>query len=189
MDRDITDLLQAAGRGDLEAQGELFARVERELKGLARRELVRWKPGSALHTTALVGEVFLRLFGRDGVPTPRSRRHFYAAAALVMHDVMIDLARANGRRPRNVPLPDDLASPAVDHADLVDLKLALEGLEGVDERSAEVFRLRIVLGLSFEEMTRTLGLSRSTVERDLRFARSWLRRRLSDSSAQGEERA
>lgn len=184
MVREITALLQAAAAGDDSAQSELFTRVESELKTLAHRELGRWPPGASVQTTALVDEIFLRLVGKESTPT--DRRHFYAIAARAMHEALIDRARLRGRRPTDVPLPDGLPDKREEPVDLIDLKQALAQLEGVDPRACEVLRLRIVLGLEFEEIVALLEVSQATVERDLRFARTWLRRRMAEEPEEGQ---
>ena len=180
---DITRLLEAAALGDGGASDELFARVGSELKDLARREVARWSPGQTLQATALVSEAYLRIFGRvEGRPT--NRRFFYAAAARVMHDVMIEGARRRARRGVREPMPTGLAAPR-DPVDLEQLKTAIRAFEDVDARAADVFRMRILLGLPFDEIASSIGTSVPTVERDLRYARTWLRRALADGGRTG----
>ena len=61
--------------------------------------------------------------------------------------------------------------PATDIAAFV---AALERLEGLDGRSAEIAKLRLVWGLTPTETAESLGTSLRTVEREWRFARNWL---------------
>ena len=51
---------------------------------------------------------------------------------------------------------------------------ALQRLEDLDPRQAEVVKMRVVWGLEVREIATALGLSMSTVKRDWRFARAWL---------------
>ena len=51
---------------------------------------------------------------------------------------------------------------------------ALQRLETLDARQAEVVKMRVVWGLEVREIATALGLSASTVKRDWRFARAWL---------------
>lgn len=186
-DERITELLHAAAEGSGEASELLFARVDRELKSLARREFARWKPGATLQATALVSEAYLRLFGRDERERPENRRYFYAAAARVMHDVMIENARRRSRRGPHEGIPTDIPEAVTSEVDLAELKFHIARLEAVDARAAEVFRLRLLVGLPFEEIARTVGVAVPTVERDLRFARTWLRARLKAGRGGGGE--
>ena len=51
---------------------------------------------------------------------------------------------------------------------------ALDRLEALDARQAEVVKMRVVWGMEVAEIADALGLSASTVKRDWRFARAWL---------------
>ena len=88
----MTQLLQAAGRGDARAADELIPLVYGELRKLADSWLGRLPEGQTLQPTALVHEAYLRL-----VPHAASgwenRRHFFFAAARAMHDILVEHAR------------------------------------------------------------------------------------------------
>jgi RNA polymerase sigma factor (sigma-70 family) len=56
----------------------------------------------------------------------------------------------------------------------LDLDLALQRLETMDARAAQVVELRFFGGLTDDEVAKTLGISTATVKRDWDFARSWL---------------
>ena len=58
------------------------------------------------------------------------------------------------------------------------LDAALSELRALDTRKAEVIELTYFLGLKREEIAATLGVSVPTIDRELRFARAWLRERL-----------
>jgi RNA polymerase sigma-70 factor (ECF subfamily) len=66
--------------------------------------------------------------------------------------------------------------------DAVELNEALETLRQMDERKAEVVTLRFLAGLSIAETAEALDVSVRTVELDWRFARAWLRKRLTSES-------
>ncbi len=56
--------------------------------------------------------------------------------------------------------------------------LLLEQLEDLDPRAARVAKLRVLWGLELEDIAEMLAVSRSTIDREWRFARSWLAARL-----------
>ena len=64
-------------------------------------------------------------------------------------------------------------------AELLDLEDALSALAALDPRKVELVELQYFAGLTFEEMAEVTGLSTSTLDRDLRVARAWLKDRLS----------
>jgi hypothetical protein len=64
MDADeVTQILQAAERGDPQAAGQLLPLVYQELRRLAEQKLAAEPAGQTLQATALVHEAFLRLRG------------------------------------------------------------------------------------------------------------------------------
>jgi len=178
----VTQILSAASSGDNEAAAELWKLVYEELHLLASQKMARTPPGQTLQPTALVHEAFLRLVG-EKEDRWENKAHFFGAAALAMRNVLVDHVRRKGRVKRGagmkrVPL-SQIISPADSQAlDLLALDEAIKKLEAVDPRIAEVALLRYFAGLTIEETAKTMGISRSTVERDWSYARAWLYREI-----------
>jgi RNA polymerase sigma factor (TIGR02999 family) len=183
----ITLVLEAIEKGDPQAADELLPLVYDELRRLARARLSLENPGQTLQPTALVHEAYLRVTaGTD--PGWDSRGHFFAAAAIAMRRILVDQARRKARlkhagAKNRVDLDDaDVPiQPPTDKVLLVDE--ALERLEKKDPRKCQVVNLRYFAGLSEEETAAILGLSTRTVEREWRFAKSWLKRELDAGDA------
>jgi len=55
---------------------------------------------------------------------------------------------------------------------------ALEVLETIDSRQAQIVELRFFAGFTVDEIAATLKISRATVKRDWAAAKLWLRDRL-----------
>ena len=64
---------------------------------------------------------------------------------------------------------------------LMNLDQALRLLEEVAPRAAQIVELRFFGGLTIEEVSESLEISHLTVEREWRFAKSWLKRQLGTS--------
>ena len=177
---DVTRILDALGRGERRAAGDLLPLVYDELRRLAARRLARESPGQTLQPTALVHEAYLRLVGpADGKPWD-GRGHFFAAAAEAMRRIVLDrardrkrLKRGGGRRRDSLDL-DSLVADDAPADDVIDLDAALGRLERADPRCAELVKLRLFAGLTLDEAASTLGVVRRTAERDWAFARAWL---------------
>ena len=69
---------------------------------------------------------------------------------------------------------------------LLDLNAALEELKELDARQAHIVTLRFFLGLQVVEVAELMEISDSTVKREWRLAKIWLRRRLSESGEMSE---
>ena len=93
----ITQLLVAWNQGDQEALAQLTPLVYRELHRLARGYLAGERHGHVLQTTALVNEAFVRLIDWRQVEW-QNRAHFFGVAATLMRHILVQFARANGRR-------------------------------------------------------------------------------------------
>jgi RNA polymerase sigma factor (TIGR02999 family) len=181
---DVTRVLSAIEAGDPTAAEQLLPLVYAELRRLAARNIAGESPGQTLQATALVHEAYLRLVGEphgSSVPTWNSRGHFFAAAAEAMRRILIEQARhkhsqkAGGRRRRQDLAEVALAAPAGPGIDLLALNEALDKLERLDRRKAELVKLRFFAGLTIEEAARALGISTSTADDDWAHARCWLR--------------
>ena len=61
---------------------------------------------------------------------------------------------------------------------VIGIEAALTDLERESERKCRVVEMAYLFGMSQPEIADTLGVSLPTVERDLRFARAWLKERL-----------
>jgi len=164
-----------------------MAAVYHELRRLAAAYMRRERPGQTLQATALVHEVYLRLVDVDHM-TLNSRTHFFAMAARLMRQILVDHARrkrADKRGGGVTMMSLDEVSP-VSQTSIVDvlaLDQALDALSSRDERQCRVVELRFFAGLSIDEAAEALGVSAATVEREWAMAKAWLYQRLSAASA------
>jgi RNA polymerase sigma factor (TIGR02999 family) len=182
---EITQLLKAWGSGDEQAFDKLTPLVYDQLRRVARRYMADERSGHVLQTTALVNEAYVRLFDCRQLNW-QDRAHFFAVCARLMRRILIDIARSNHYQKRgggapHVALEEALGStsPQVS-ADILSLEDALGGLASMDPRKGQVVELRFFGGLSVEETAEVLKVSKETVARDWRLAKSWLLRELTE---------
>jgi hypothetical protein len=105
---DVTGLLQAWGRGDLEAREDLMPLVYKELRRCAAAYLRRERADHTLQPTALVHEAYMRLVGQERVVW-QSRAHFYGVAAQMMRDLAYVRALGETGSPRRTPEQSETA--------------------------------------------------------------------------------
>ena len=180
---DVTRILSAIEAGDPSAAAQLLPLVYEELRKLASQKMARERPGQTLQATALVHEAYLRLVDGEKDQHWESRRHFFAAAAEAMRRILIENARRKhsakhgGGRKRVDLAEGDLVSSA-DPGQLVELDDALTQLEHEDREAAELVKLRLFAGLSAEQASALLGISRAAAYRHWTYARAWLNAQL-----------
>lgn len=179
---DVTRLLARWNDGDESALAQLVPIVHDELRRLARRQMMRERPGHTLQPTALVNEAYLRLVNLKQMQW-QNRAHFFAMAARLMRRILVDVARSRGYQKRGggatrASFTQALAVAEAPPTDVVALDDALEALARVDERKSRVVELRFFGGLSVDETAEVLNVSRETIKRDWKFAKMWLLRQL-----------
>jgi RNA polymerase sigma factor (TIGR02999 family) len=178
----IRSTIEAATRGEAAAGDELIQLLYSELRHVARGLLGRLPPGNTLQPTALVHEAYLRIADREP-ETWEGRKHFFAAAARAMRDILVDNARRKyalrrGGDRRRVEMDIEPAVIDLPFDDILALNEALERLERSDERKAQIVHLRYFAGLSVDETAALLGISSATVDREWRYVRVWLEREI-----------
>jgi RNA polymerase sigma-70 factor (ECF subfamily) len=183
----VSELLIAWGRGEPAALEQLTPRVYGELHKLARAYLRRGSSGQSLQPTALINEAFLRLLDQAQPVQWENRAHFFGIAARLMRMILVDHARAHhavkrGGAAAAVTLDDCIAVSPGRAPDVLEIDEALERLAAVDARKAKVIEMRFFGGMDREEVAAALGLTVSTVKRDLRLGEAWLRRFLASEN-------
>ncbi len=152
-----------------------------ELQSLARRLFRGERQSHTLQPTALVHEAYAKMINVD--VTWQDRAHFFALAGRMMRRLLVNHAKASNAIKRGgnnikVTLNEDVVSDRGRDAGFLDLEEALQQFADIDPRKAELIELQYFGGLSFEEMQEVTGLSSSTIDRELRVARAWLKDRL-----------
>lgn len=179
---DFTLMLAAIHQGDEEARARLFALIYGDLRAMAARQMRSERAEHTLQPTALVHEVYMRLFG-NAETSWENRNHFFGTAAEAMRRILVDHARARvadkrgGGRPREelVELP---TSAGRDAEEILAVDEALSDLEKGDPQRAQIVKLHFFSGLTFDQVAEALGLSVRTVKRQWEYARVWLFRRI-----------
>lgn len=184
-DRQITRMLQSWQDGDQQALDELTPAVYEELRRLAGSAFRGERAGHTLQPTALVNEAFMKLVNAD--VSWQSRAHFFALSARMMRRILVNHAESRNAQKRGGPevaisLDEGMVgAPDIDERFEI-LDEAITALAKFDERKAELVELQIFAGLTFDEMSEVTGLSTSTLDRELRAAKAWLKKTIAEST-------
>lgn len=173
----FTQLLTEWRSGNPQALDRLTPLVYDELRRLARGYMRAERGSHTLQATAVVHEAFLRLIQAN--VTLQDRGHFFALASRLMRRVLVDHAKSRSRIKRNSgarePPAEEAAetSPPMDF-DVVALDDAIDGLQQMEPRLAQVIELHYFGGLTYDQIAAAMSTSPATVHRDIRLARAWL---------------
>lgn len=183
---EVTELLVRWRSGDRQALDSLLPLVYDELRRVARHYLQGERTGHTLQSTALVNEAYVRLVAQD-FPEWQNRAHFFAVAAQLMRQILVDHARSHRAAKRGgdvckVTLDEAEGEPFKPDVDVVALDEALKELAEMDQQQSRIVELKFFAGLSSEDAAEVLGISASTVKRDWITARAWLYRELDRGS-------
>lgn len=171
-----------AGVDPTSMSAEMVASMFDELRSIARKRLRGERRDHTLQATALVNEVFLRLFD-EALSKWESREHFLAAAAETMRHILLEHARNRGRQKRGggrqrVPLSLVDVVMESDQSDIEAVETALQKLDHQDAALSRLVRLRFYTGLTHAEIAEVIGSSERTVRREWKLAQAWLAREL-----------
>jgi len=180
---EVSVLLERILGGDRSAEGRLFDLLYGDLRRMAAYQLRRERSDHTLQPTALVHEVYVKIF-RQTPPQARSRAHFLALAAQVMRRFLVDRARAKksdkrGHHPQMIPIESALVYDDRRSEEFLAVHDALERLREWAPRQSQIVEMRYFGGMSEDEIGEYLKISSRTVKRDWAMARSWLHAELS----------
>ena len=182
---DITTLLRQWQDGDARAYDLVMSWAYQRMLAIAAGFAAQEK--MATEPAALVNEAYIRL-RRIQKMHWNDRHHFFSVVALELRRILVDQARlriAQKREgsQRRIPMSDDLSWIDMRGQEMLDLDRALEELEKIDPDKVRLVELRYLMGCTVPEICELRGVSDATIERHLRFARTWLYDRLHPSTA------
>ena len=149
-------------------------------KRLAALQL-RGRSGLTLQASDLAQDAWIALM-HDFPGHFNNREHFYALAARIVRNIVVDYLRRRSAEKRGSGLPFEkleriehqAAAPLDDTVDWIAVDAALTELSTHHQAAAQVVELKFFAGLTNEQIAEAMALSRATVIRHYRYARAWL---------------
>jgi len=157
--------------------------IYNELRRLAHTYISKERVDHTLQTTALVNEAYLRAIPQNEL-SGINRQQLMAMIVNAMRLVLVDHARRHKALKRKgtwTRVPLENISLVLDDfsVDLLTLDEALTRLNIIDPKLTRLIELRFFGGLTKEQIAEVMEISSSTVQREWHFAKTWLRRELS----------
>lgn len=180
--QDLTRWLHEWRDGSPSARDKLCSALYPQLRKMAGYYMNAEQHGVTMQPTALVHEAYLRIADAD--LDCNNRAHFLALMGQVMRRMLVDQARTRSRLKRgsgqtHLSLDEALTFCSEDNTPLLELDDVLTELGGRDKRKEQILEMHYFGGLTHSEIAETVGISAATVDRDLRFAKAWIKRALS----------
>ena len=131
-------------------------------------------------------DAYIRLVDVKQLQHWDSRGHFFSAAADAMRRILVEHARRKegpkaGGNHHRVELSDVDPEIRGPQFDILALSEALDLLEKLDPRAAQIVKLRFFAGLTRQQAAETLGVSIATADNDWAYAKGWLQVELRES--------
>jgi RNA polymerase sigma factor (TIGR02999 family) len=176
---EITVYLKRLTAGDTTAENLLSDAVYAHLQRMARALMVSEPRSLTIQPTALVNKVLMELVRLRSIEW-EDRAHFFRVASRMLRRRLVDHIRERraAKRPQKgqqVEL-EGLILPAEERFD--EILLVHEGLDKLAKEDPELVELVEMIyfgGLSVRAAAEVRGVSEKTIDRNLDFARRWLK--------------
>ncbi len=184
---EITQLIKDWKQGSSNARDLAVGYLYDELYRTAKHLMHGGQANMTMNATALVNETFLRLDAAS-FKTP-SRHAFRALAGTAMRRLLLAYLRdqkavKRGGGVTNVTLHEaGSGAQAMPAERFMDLHQLLEDLQQADSRKFRLCEAHYFAGMDYQELAELEQISESTVARELRSARAWLKARLHKGEA------
>ncbi len=174
---EVTALLREWSGGKDGALDQLMPLVYDQLRSMARHSMRSERPDHTLRRTALVHEAYLRIVESGAIV--HDSAHFYALAATIMRNVLLDWARSHDRAKRGggaqkEELFEHSAVTEEDPETVIEIDRLLNRLTEFDPRKAKIVEMIFFGGLTYDETAEVLKISAVTVHRELKMAKAWM---------------
>lgn len=159
----------------------LLPKIYDDLKRLARIQRSRVFSKKNLGTRSIVHEAYLNIIKND--THIENKTQLLYLTSIAMRNIIIDNARLwkakkRGGLQEDIPL-DQISLVSVQrNEEILALGDALEGLKHENKRLVDVVTCRFFGGLTQDETSRTLGISKATIKRDWTLAKAILFQKL-----------
>ncbi|MCW8869161.1 MAG: ECF-type sigma factor [Proteobacteria bacterium] len=164
----ITALLTEIKAGRKELVDDVFALLYAEIKNLAGYQLKQLQPGQTITPTVLAHECYIKVANNEDLQL-NNKRHFLHYMGLSMRAYLVDSLRAKSTAKRQHVKSSQTLSDCVGDSQLnfrvMEMEQIFKRIEQIDEKLFEILQLKVLLGLTYREISETIDLSERQVIR------------------------
>ncbi|NVK72266.1 MAG: hypothetical protein HWE24_02200 [Oceanospirillaceae bacterium] len=155
-------------------QRSLTPEIYNDIKKIAKYHLGVVKGSNTLSPTVLVNEAWIKLQGSGSSADVSTKRHFYNLVSRVIRQIIVDYIRQINtfkRLHEKVELNEGAEDSAIFNDgslpidEMLEVEKSISDLEKKDPMAASVLCLKIYVGLTSNEISDVLEVSKRTVER------------------------
>ncbi|KAA3638492.1 MAG: hypothetical protein DWP95_12500 [Proteobacteria bacterium] len=167
-EQSITMLLSEIKAGRKDLVDDVFAILYAEIKSLAGHQLKRLSPGQTITPTVLAHECYLKVVNNEQLQL-NNTRHFLHYMALSMRAYLVDTLRAKSTDKRQhiksaMSLSDCVGDSQLNFR-VMEMEQIFKRMEAIDEKLTEILQLKVLLGLTYQEISEVIDLSERQVIR------------------------
>lgn len=164
----ITALLTEIKSGRKDLVDEVFGLLYTEIKSIAGHQLKQLSPGQTITPTVLAHECYLKVANNEDLQL-NNKRHFLRYMGISMRAFLVDSLRAKSSAKRHHIKSAKSLSDCVGDSQLnfrvMEMETILKRIERIDDRLFEILQLKVLLGLTYREISETIDLSERQVIR------------------------
>ncbi len=186
---EVSELMDRLRQGSKQAAGQLVALFYAELRRLAHAQMRGERQQNTWQPTVLVNQLYLELLKikalrKYGETAEDDRKAFFGLAAHLMRRLLIHHSRPLAKKMEMTEIGESIEAQGPAEDDLAIVESLLLGLERVDPQFRAVAELKVLEGLTMEEIAGQLNIPLRTVYRRWTFARRWLAEHMSPDGAE-----
>lgn len=156
---------------------EVFSILYSEIKKLANYQLQKLHAGQTITPTVLVNECYLKL-SKPASLSFENRKHFTYTVARCMRQFLIDRIKQNMRHKRAGEKSSESITEIIGVNDinlkLLDIDKIINQLDSINPDLAQLVVLKFFSGHSLEEIAEIQNVSRSTIMRKWKMAKTYI---------------
>jgi len=164
----ITALLTEIKAGRKDLVDEVFALLYAEIKSLAGYQLKQLASGQTITPTVLAHECYLKVANKTDLQL-NNKRHFLHYMGMSMRAYLVDSLRAKSTAKRQHLQSDKSLSDCVGDSQfnfrVMEMEQIFTRIERIDEKLFEILQLKVLLGLTYQEIAEVIKLSERQVIR------------------------